>query len=154
MCAAPLSTLISSRPLHHHRYDDDIQIFISIAPKTFIITLSQLQDAISNIWSWMTSNPLSFNQSKTEFMLVGPLQQISKIDNPSLSFSSNHPITPAYSAHNLDYIFNSSLTFSKHISSLSSACKYRIRDLRRLRKLSTSTRYMLSLLHTAVNHFT
>ena len=101
------------RPLYHHRYADDIQIFISFAPKTFIITLSQIQDAISNIWTWMTSNTFSLNPSKTEFMLIGPLQHISKIDTHSLSFPSNHSISPTYSSHNLDFIFDSSLICSK-----------------------------------------
>ena len=81
----------------------------------------------------MTANLLSLNPSKTEFMLIGVPQQISKLSNPSLSLPSNHRITPTDSAPNLGFIFDSSPTFSKHISSLSSACNYHIRDLRRIR---------------------
>ena len=68
-------------------------------------------------------------------MLIGLSQQISKISNPSLSLPSNHPITPTDtdSARKLGFIFDSSLTFSKQISSLFSACNYHIRDLRRIR---------------------
>ena len=126
------STLISSRSLNHHLYADDTKIFISFAPKTFTTEITQLQDTISDISSWMTANLLSLNPSKTKFMLIGLPQQISKISNPSLSLPSNHPITPTVSARNLGFIFDSSLTFSKQISSLSSACNYRIRDLRRI----------------------
>ena len=52
---------------------------------------------------------------------------------PSFSLPSNHPRTPTDSARNLGFIFNSSLTFSKQTSSLSSSCNYYIRDLRRIR---------------------
>ena len=101
MYTTPLSTLILSRSLNHHLYADDTQLFISFAPKTFTTAISQLQDTISDISSWMTANLLSLNPSKTKFMLIGLfmsliyalLQQISKISNPSPSLPSNHPIT-------------------------------------------------------------
>ena len=76
----PLSTLTSTRSLNHHLYADDTQVFISFVPKTFIIAVSmvsQLQDTIFDISSWMTSNLLSLNPFKTEFMLIGLPQQIS-----------------------------------------------------------------------------
>ena len=89
MHTTPLSTLISSRSLNHHLYADDTQILISFAPKTFTTSITQLQDTISDISFWMTANLLSLNSSKTEFMLIGLHQQISKISNPSLpSFKS------------------------------------------------------------------
>ena len=135
MYTTPLSTLISSRSLNCHLYADDTQIFISLAPKTFTTAITQLQDTISDISSWMTAKLLSLNQYKTEFMLISLPQQISKISNPSLSLASNHPITPTDSIRNLGFIFDSSLTFSKQISSLSSACT-----------LSTLKQHPLSLL--------
>ena len=111
MYSTPLNTLISSRSLNHHLYADDTQIFISFIPKAFTTAITQLQDTICDISSWMTANLLSLNPSKTEFMLIGLPQQISKISNPSLSLPSNHPITPTDSARNLGFIFDSSFTF-------------------------------------------
>ena len=115
MFTTPLNTPISSWSLNHHLYADDTQIFISFAPKPFSIAITQLQDTISDILSWMTANLLSLNPPKTEFMLIGLPQQISKISNPSLSLPSNHPITPTNSTRNLGFIFDSSVTFSKQI---------------------------------------
>ena len=94
----PLSTLISFRSLNHHLYADDTQIFISFASKTFTTAITQLQDIISDISSWMTANLLSLNPSKTEFMFIGLPLQISKIFNHSILLPSNHPITPTDSA--------------------------------------------------------
>ena len=115
MYTTPLSTLISSRSLNHHLLADDTQIFISFASKTFTTAITQLQDTISDITSWMIANHLSLNPSKTEYMLIGLPQQISKISNPSLSLPTNHPITSTDSARNLGFIFDSSLTSSKQI---------------------------------------
>ena len=100
MYTTPLSTLISSPSLNHHLYADDTQIVISFAPKTFTTAITQIQDTISDLSSWMTANLLSLNPSKTEFMLIGLPQQISKISSPSLSLPSNHHITHTDSARN------------------------------------------------------
>ena len=103
----------------------------------------------------MTANLLSLNPSKTEFMLIGLSQQISKISNPSLFLLSNHPITPTDSACNLGFIFNSSLTLFKQISSLSSACNYHICDLHRIRHtldLKTASVIATSLVHSKLDY--
>ena len=127
---------------------------MSIAPKTFTTAITQLQDTISDISSWMTANLLSLNPSKTKYMLIGLRPQISKISNPSLSLPLNHPITHTDSARNLGFILDSSLTFSKQISSLSSACNYHIRDLRRIRHtldLKTASVIATSLVHSKLD---
>ena len=155
MHTAPLSTLISSRSLNHHLYADDTQIFISFGLQTFTTAITQLQDTISDISSWMTSNLLSLNPSKTQFMLISLPQQISKLSNPSLSLPSNHPITPTDSARNLGFIFDLSLTFSKQILSLFSAWNYHIRDLRSIRHtlhLKTASVIATSLVHSKLDY--
>ena len=106
MYTTPLSTLISSRSLNHHLYADGTQIFLSFTPKTFTTAIIQLQDTISDISSWMFANLLSLNPSKTEFMLIGLPQQISKISNPSPFLQITLHIQ---SARNLGFIFDSSL---------------------------------------------
>ena len=156
MYTTPLSTLTSSRSLNHHLYADDTQIFISFTPKTFTTAITQLQDTISDISSWMTANVQSLNPSKTEFMLIGLPEKISKISNPSLSLPSNHPITPTDSACNLGFIFDSSLTFAKQISSLSSAYNYHIHDLRHIRHildLKTAVVIATSLVHSKLDYY-
>ena len=118
-------------------------------------SITQLQDTISDISSWMTANLLSLNPSKTEFMLIGLPQQISKISYPSLSLPSNHPIASTDSAHNLGIIFDSSLTFSQQISSLFSACNYYICDLYRIRHtlgLKTASVIATSLVHSKLDY--
>ena len=103
----------------------------------------------------MSSNYLTLNPSISEFLLIGLPQQTSKIVNPSLSLPSTKPIMPSLSAKNLGFIFDSTLSFSKQISSLSSACYYHIRDLRRIRHtldFTTATTIATPLVHSRLDY--
>jgi len=74
-----------------------------------------LHDVISKVSNWMSCNLLSLNQSKTEFLLIGLPQQLSKLSNPILAMPSNVSITPPSTARNLGVIFDSTLSMSDHI---------------------------------------
>ena len=70
----------------------------------------------------MSSNFLSLNPSKTEFLIIGLSQQLSKLRSPTIHLPNDVTLTPVEavdSARNLGVIFDSNLTFSKHISAIS-----------------------------------
>ena len=103
----------------------------------------------------MSSNYLTLNSSKTEFLHIGLSQQTYKIINPSLSLASTKPIRPTFSARNLGFIFDSNLYFSKLISYLSSTRHYHIRDLRRIRHtldFTTTATIATSLVHSRLDY--
>ena len=107
----PLSHIISQSSVNHKLYADDTQLFLSFSPCNFQQNIQLLQNTISEISSWMASNFLSLNSSKTEFLLIGLPTQLAKIDNPSLSMPSSTSIKPVASARNLGVIFDSNLSF-------------------------------------------
>ena len=103
----------------------------------------------------MSSNFLSLNPSKTEFLLVGLPQQLSKLSNPIIHLPNNVTLSPVYSARNLGVIFDSNLTFSQHISAVSKSCFYHIRDLRRIRNTidhTTACTIATSLIHSKLDY--
>ena len=131
------------------------QLFISFVPKNFSSAINNFQCTITLISSWMSSNYLTLNLSKTEFLLIGLPQKTSKIVNPSLSLPTTKPIMPSLSAKNLGFIFDSKLSFSKQISTLSSACHYHIRNLRRIRHTldsTTATTIATALIHSRLDY--
>ena len=133
------------------------QLFISFVPKNFSSAINNLQSTITLISSWMSSNYLTLDASKTEFLLIGLPQQTSKIVNPSPSLPTTKPIMPRLSAKNLGFIFDSTLSFSKQISFLFSACHYHIRDLRHIRHTldsTTATTIATALVSITVTPFT
>ena len=85
----------------------------------------------------MSANFLALNPSKTEFMLFGTPQQLLKLNDVCLSISSDISITPASSVKNLGVVFDKHLSFHEHITKISQACFFHIRDLRRIRPYLT-----------------
>ena len=112
----PFSTITSRSSVNHKLYADDTQLFLSFSADAFSEKIKLLQDTISEISTWMASNFLSLNPTKTEFLLIGLPAQLAKIHNPTLTISSNTTIQPVSSARNLGVIFDSNLSFSDHIS--------------------------------------
>src|SRR6218665_3845371 len=59
---------------------------------------------VKQISSWMTSDFLCLNPSKTEFILIGPRDQLKKIPDPSISLNldsaSTHTFTPTSPVRN------------------------------------------------------
>jgi len=133
MYATPLSTLISSLLLYHHLYADDTQLFLSFHPSDFQANISHLQNALTQITSFMTSNLLSLNSSKTEFLLIELKRQLSEIHNSLTSIDTTQ------SARNLGLIFDEHLSFSDQIFALSKSCYLHIRAIRCIRPTLTFT---------------
>ena len=151
----PLSSIISRTSVNHKLYADDTQLFISFSANNFTHNIKLLQDTISDISSWMSTNFLSLNPSKTEFMLIGLPIQLAKITNPSLCVSQNVTLKPVSSARNLGFILDSNLSLSDHISSVSKNCFIHIRDLRRIRKTLTHSSALTiatSLIHSKLDY--
>jgi len=68
---------------------------------------------------------------------------------------SNVTITPTQSARNLGVIFDSTLSMSDHISSVSKSCFLSIRDLRRIRNtldFSTARTIATSIIHSKLDY--
>jgi hypothetical protein len=106
----------------------------SKTPKSFQIAMEQLQNTISIVSTWMSSNLLCLNQSKSEFMVIGLPAQLAKLQKPSLLMPANTTLIPVTSARNLGFKLDATLSLSDQISSITQTCFFHIRDLRRVRK--------------------
>jgi len=95
----------------------------------------------------MTANLLTFNSSKTEFLLIGLKNQLAKIHNSSLDTS--------HCARNRGFIFDEHLTFADKITALSKACYYLIRQhhcIRPYLDLSTACTIATSIVHSKLDY--
>ena len=133
MYTTPLSHLIQSHNTNHHLYADDTQLFISIKPSEFQNASASLRAVFQSISNWMSLNMLALNHSKTEFLLIGSPQQLSKIPDTTLTLTPDTILSPAKSARNLGFIFDPHLSYHDHISTITKSCFIHIRDLRRIR---------------------
>ena len=70
----PLSHMLSTTALSYHFYADDTQLYISFNSPDSATSLATLSSALDSVHAWLTSNRLSVNPSKTEFLIIGTPQ--------------------------------------------------------------------------------
>jgi len=105
----------------------------------------------------MSSNFLSLDSSKIEFLIFGLPQQLSKLNNPTIYLPNNIILSLVDSAHNLCVIFDKNLSLIQHTSAVSKSCFHNIRDLRRIRirtiiDQTTACTIATSLMHSKIDY--
>ena len=95
--------------------------------------ITTLEKCIQEIRSWMRQNFLKLNDEKTEFLLFGSRQQLSKVSLPFITIGDSQ-ITPSSQARNLGVIFDSTMTLKPHISNIVRVSSFHIRNISRIRK--------------------
>ena len=131
------------------------QILIITSATDFSNNIGHFESTISSVHNWMSSNFLSLNPSKTEFLLLGLPYQLAKLQLPKISLPGNITLCPVNSARNLGVIFDSHLSFSEHSSAISKSCFNHIRDLRRIRNtinLTTARTIAAALIHSKLDY--
>ena len=102
-----------------HCYADDTQLFISFRPnpRTADASVSMLEKCTAFIRRWMLNNRLKLNDSKSEFLVIGTSQQISKIsiDCIKVGFSN---VKPSDTVRNLGVQFDTNLNMEKQITNV------------------------------------
>ena len=131
----PLGSLLAEHQVTYHLYADDTQILISFDSSSSDSSLDTLSCAFSNVQSWMESNKLLLNPSKTEFLLLGTSAQLKKFESINSVTLGDSIIQRNSCARNLGVIFDSSLSFTNHVNSVCKSVHYHIRDLYRIRHL-------------------
>ena len=129
----PLGSLLSDFSIDYHFYADDTQLFISFDDKTSSSSLENLSSCLHKTQSWMYSNKLSLNPSKTEFLLLGTPHSLDKFDNINSVKFDNTLITQSNSARNLGILFDKTMSFTDHINNVCKISHFQIRDIRRIR---------------------
>ena len=147
--------MISKNSPKYHLYADDTQLYIPLTPTNSALSLETLTTTFTDILSWVNLNKLLLNPSKTEFLLIGTKQQRLKFSDLTNLSLSNDIIPVSSSARNLGFIFYSDMSFSDQINSVSNACHFHIRDIRRIRhllSLSAATALANSLVSSKLDY--
>ena len=79
---------------------------------------------------------LKLNDDKTEFMLIGSRQQLSKLSIPHITIGDSE-ICPVSQARNLGTMFDSSMSLSSHISNIVRTASFHVRNIGKIRKYLT-----------------
>src|SRR5207244_686283 len=140
----PHSYIFTNSSVSFHLYADDTQLYISFSSSDSVSNLNTLSSTLDSVYTWLSSNRLSVNPSKTEYLLLGNPQQRSKLVSSSIFFRGNI-LTPSDKCCNLGVIFDSDLTIKNHISDVCRSSFYYIRQLRQIRaSLDTNSAVLLA----------
>src|SRR5207245_4790885 len=125
----PLCYIFSNSSVSFHLYADDTQLYISFSSSDSVSNLNTLSSTLDSVYTWFSSNRLSVNPSKTEYLLLGNPQQRSKLVSSSIFFRGKF-LTPSDKCRNLGVIFDINLTFKSHISDVCLSSFYYILQIR------------------------
>src|SRR6218665_2043304 len=145
---ADIPTLFSKYLATGHLFADDVQAYVHGPPSSQLLLASKIELLSNDLNSWMSSNRLSLNSTKTQLIWFGTPQQLLKLDHALLSDRFPH-FTFHTTVRDLGVTLDSALTFSQHISNLTRSSYFQLRHLRTIRK-AVSVPIFTSIVHAFV----
>ena len=89
----PLFNLVKRHvSIHHHAFADDNQLYKDTSPHQINQTIEDMQNCITDIKMWMTSNKLQLNDCKTEAILISSSRLSAKLVLPRSMHVGNSDI--------------------------------------------------------------
>lgn len=122
-----------------HGYADDTQLYLSFKPDSLLSGEKAVQDmenCISDVRSWMFSNELMINDTKTEFIIIGSRQQLLKVNISSVKVGGAD-ISPVKCVRNLGAWFDCTMSMDTHINKICSKAFRGLYNIRQIRKFLT-----------------
>src|SRR6218665_1390286 len=117
---ADISRLFAKYSASGHLYADDVQAYVHGRPSQFLDITSSIASLAADLDSWMPSNRLSLNPSKTQLIWLGTRQQLHVLKLDFALFAAQFPqFTFLTSVRDLGVTLDNTLSFSAHISNLS-----------------------------------
>ena len=132
---SPVRDISRSHNIGYHRFADDTQNYHSFTPSKVgdkEKCKQEIEVCISDIHTWMRTNLLKLNDEKTEFLIIGTKQQLSKVKTTSISVGQDE-IPCSETARNLGYYYDQHMKNSAHINKLVSSFNVILRRISKIR---------------------
>ena len=135
----PLGDLLRLLEVLYHLFADDTQLLKPLnpnCPSSQSQAFACLEHTIAEVSSWMTTNKLKMNESKTEFIIFGTRKQVSKVQQNSINVGGD-TIGAKRHVRNLGAMFDTELKMNEHVSQVLKSGYFQLRQLRVIRKCLT-----------------
>ena len=115
--------------------------------------MARMSICIKCVASWMSSNRLLLNPSKTELIWLGTSHRLLHCEGLSMTVCGAD-VRLVECVRDLGVLIDSNMTLSNHVNNVAGICFYQLRQLRIIRRsLTTDAAHSLvALIHTRVDY--
>ncbi|PIK43327.1 hypothetical protein BSL78_19820 [Apostichopus japonicus] len=114
-----------------------------------MVAVSKLEECLSKVQAWMSTNFLKLNADKTEVMVFGFRAQLVKFNLPSVTVAGVDVPVQTNPVRNLGVMFDSGMTMSAQVTTTIRSANYHLNNISRARKMLTTEAAKLAV-HTLV----
>ena len=136
MYMQPLSDVLNKFDMLYHSYADDTQIYVGCKSDIFETTVTNVENCLRDVKTWMTANKLKINDTKTEIVFFGQSRVISQLEEKTINVNG-HDISPCSTVKNLGVMMDNSLTMVPQVNALTKSMYFQIRNIASVRNYLT-----------------
>ena len=134
---ADLLKLIKWHQLVPNAYADDIQIYGFCRPSSVNCLADRVSACIDEVSSWMRSNWLQINPSKTEVLWCSSSRRQHQIPTSPVHIGSTY-VLPVTSVHDLGLYTDCDVSLQTHVTATVRSCFAALRQIRSVRRCTVS----------------
>ena len=152
--SAEVVAIVQHQGFKVHAFADDLQIYGSTAQNGAADLMARMSICIECVASWMSSNRLRLNQSKTELILLGTNPRLLHCEGLGMTVCGAD-VRPVECVRDLGVLIDSNMTLSNHVNNVAGICFCQLRQLHIIRcSLTTDAAHSLvrALIHTRVDY--
>ena len=152
--SAKVINIVELHGIRAHAFADDLQVYGHVAQDDASSLVIRMVSCIEHVKTWMTSNHLRLNPSKTELIWLGSSRRLHHCPADKVRIS-DADIQPAESVRDLGVLIDGAMTLTTHVNHLVGVCFFHLRQIRIIRRsLSTDAAHSLvrALIHGRVDY--
>lgn len=129
--SAPIEDIIKAHGLECMIYADDTQIYFCFNDSEMDAAVSRIEKCIADVRSWMATNKLKLNDTKTEILNLTS-RFTTSTQAPPLKVGADG-VAPSPLARNLGVVIDERVTMKQHVSSVCQRASYALYSIGKLR---------------------